>query len=48
MKESAIRHTPAAPYIQHNTANNDYNQPTQKVHWHTIEFSHIIRTPQEN
>ncbi|WP_168167651.1 hypothetical protein [Corynebacterium sp. HMSC035E02] len=26
---------------------NNKNQPTQKVHWHTIEFSNIIRTPQQ-
>ncbi|WP_210388142.1 hypothetical protein, partial [Corynebacterium sp. HMSC078H07] len=30
LEKSAIRHTPTVPYIRHNTANNDYNQPTQK------------------
>ncbi|MCG7228710.1 hypothetical protein, partial [Corynebacterium minutissimum] len=44
LEKSAIRHTPTTTHIQCITANNDYNQPTQKVHWHTIEFSHIITT----
>ncbi|MDK8764212.1 hypothetical protein QP922_10315, partial [Corynebacterium sp. MSK218] len=30
LEKSAIRHTPTATHIQCITANNDYNQPTQK------------------
>ncbi|WP_411708846.1 hypothetical protein [Corynebacterium sp. LaCa116] len=46
LEKSAIRHTPTTTRIQRVTARTIKNQPTQKVHWHTIEFSHIIRTPQ--
>ncbi|MCG7277246.1 hypothetical protein [Corynebacterium singulare] len=44
LEKGAIRHTPTMPHTQHNTARTIKTNQHKKVHWHTIEFSHIITT----